>query len=310
MTVLFASENAFERAENIGAVYDAYDGEKAFERGWESYRSGRYPVAVIDTMPPYMPDKSTTVVFVGHGLPCDKLYGFDQPAKYVDERVRGQIDYAVSPSSNPSVMSVIRGQTGAREVVPLGFARSDALVDADCTHDGRAYLYAPTFRGPNDGDRLPTIDWRKLDSLMADDERIVVKRHYFQREPITHGGFGHITEVEPERASTPYLIGCDVLVTDYSSIMFDAYVCGKPSVLTIDDMDEYMRKRGMYFDYPDWYGSRWLEADGNEVMLLEMMREAAANGITDVEARARDTVADMCDGHSCERIANFVKELA
>lgn len=307
MTVLFVSENTLERAENLRALFDAYDGEKTFEQGWESYVSGKYPVAVIDTMPPFMPDKKTTVVFIGHGMTGDKLYGFDQLAKYVDERVRGQIDYAICPSSNWRMRSIIASQTGCKRVLSLGFPRSDALVrNRGKLNENRTYFYAPTFRGINDGLRLPRIDWKKLDSLLEDDERIIVKRHYFQNKEIVGCECARIAEVEQLAASTPYLITCDVLISDYSSIIFDAYVCGKPVVLTIDDSAEYSMTRGMYLNYPKKYSSRWLKVEGNEAELVDMLREASRNGMTESDRNTRDFVANMCDGHSCERICELI----
>ena len=174
----------------------------------------------------------------------------------------------------------------------------------------RAYLYAPTFRGPNDGDCLPDIDWELLDSMLDDDEIIVVKRHYFQREPIVTQDVDRIAEVAIAEGICPYLIDCDVLITDYSSTVFDGYVLGKPCVLTVDDMDSYLSTRGMYLDYPGQYSSRHLVAEGNEEKLLETLREAAENGMTDAERTTLDLVADMCDGNSAKRVCDFIYELA
>ena len=39
------------------------------------------------------------------------------------------------------------------------------------------------------------------------------------------------------------------------------------------------------------------------------MREAADNGLTDVERECLDMVADMCDGHSTERVVELVRSL-
>jgi CDP-glycerol glycerophosphotransferase len=45
-----------------------------------------------------------------------------------------------------------------------------------------------------------------------------------------------------------YLIA-DVLVTDYSSVMFDFSVTGKPMIFLCPDLDEYRELRGFYFDF-------------------------------------------------------------
>ena len=157
---------------------------------------------------------------------------------------------------------------------------------------------------------MPRIDWQLIDSLLEPDEVVVVKRHYFQRDPIVQVDVDGIVEVPPSMASAPYLIDCDVLVTDYSSVIFDGYVLGKPSVLLVDDMDSYLETRGMYLDYPSQYSSRHLNAEGNEETLLATMREAASNGLCATERELVALVADKCDGHATGRVCELVRGLA
>ena len=45
------------------------------------------------------------------------------------------------------------------------------------------------------------------------------------------------------------LAACDLLITDYSSSMFDMAVAGKKCALYVPDLESYMaRERGLYFD--------------------------------------------------------------
>jgi CDP-glycerol glycerophosphotransferase len=44
-------------------------------------------------------------------------------------------------------------------------------------------------------------------------------------------------------------LAADVLVTDYSSSMFDFSVTGKPMIFLAPDFDEYVANRGFYFDF-------------------------------------------------------------
>jgi CDP-glycerol glycerophosphotransferase len=44
-------------------------------------------------------------------------------------------------------------------------------------------------------------------------------------------------------------LAADVLVTDYSSSMFDFSVTGKPMIFLAPDLDDYIAKRGFYFDF-------------------------------------------------------------
>ena len=319
--VLFVSEHGLERAENLRAVWDAYDGEKEFERGIYHMRTAPqdgYSAVVCDSLPEYMADKGDCKsIVIGHGINGDKNYGLDEKRKGIDARALAQVDIAVNPSTK--TVGIMARQFGIPEdrVKPLGMPRTDAYVwsrkgdgGTELAEHARAYLYAPTFRGPNDGEKLPRIDWGKLGSMLEDDEFVVVKRHYFQGQQIVRRQYPNIVEVGNGIGSVPYIIDCDVLLTDYSSILFDAYVAGKPSVLTVDDLASYLETRGTCFDFPAQYGSRWLKADGNEEELLGMLREAAENGMTGTELECRDRVADMCDGHSTERVCELVRSMS
>jgi CDP-glycerol glycerophosphotransferase (TagB/SpsB family) len=43
----------------------------------------------------------------------------------------------------------------------------------------------------------------------------------------------------------------DVMITDYSSIMFDYTVTGKPILFLAPDLERYRAERGFYFDFED-----------------------------------------------------------
>ena len=318
--VMFTSDHTLTRAENLRAVWGAYKGPKEFVRGTEhmadAARKG-YAAVVCDTLPRYMPNKGDCKsIVIGHAITGDKKYALDETRGGIDKRAFAQIDASVNPSTK--TVDIMARQFGipAERVYPLGMPRTDAIIgkrkgdgETFLRRYGRAYLYTPTYHASDDGAKLPNIDWAKLDAMLEDDEMIVVKRHYFQREPVVKADVDRIAEVVPSEASTPYLLDCDVLFTDFSSITFDALVAGKPTVLLTDHAETYLANRGMYLDYPRQYSSRWTVAEDNEEKLLEMLREAAQNGLCDTERDCLDLVADMCDGRSTERVCELIGNL-
>lgn len=311
---LFVSQNPLERAENLRAVWEAYDGPKDFRHGTDAMRKAErdgYTAIVCDCLPAYIEGKDRCkVVNICHGMTGNKVYGLDEPhSPWANSDAYAQTDYAIA-ASRASVPIVAR-QLGIPEdrVVPLGFPRTDAYFAERSKRPGRNYLYAPTYRNPDIGGWLPRIDWAKVDSLLEDDETLTVKRHYFTHEPLVGMELEHVREVKPSEPTTPHLMECDVLITDYSSIMSDAYLCHVPVILTVDDKREYTADRGMYYDYPSAYSSRWLRAEGNEDVLVDMLREAADNGMGDVERHYMELTAGACDGHSTERVCELVRGL-
>ena len=316
-TVLFCSKNSLDRAENLKAVYDAYPFEKEYFQTHDGFDPGRpgYAAIVCDDIPHYNPDKvSTKFVFIGHGIPGGKTFGLDMPRKYVDLRVPAQIDYAVSTGRGADIL--ISRQLGVpmERIKRLGMPRTDAYFQKgrlSATFDfyKRVYLYAPTFRDGYERALLPKIDYEKIDRLLDVDELFVVKRHYFTGEPLVKGSCTNVIEVPQTRPVADILMNASALLTDFSSIIMDAYLMGIPAVLTLDNMEGYLEERGMYYPYPSHYSSRSIFAEGNEEELVESLRLAASEGLTDRERKFIDEMADACDGHSSERVAKFVASL-
>lgn len=322
--VLFISALPLGRCKSTTRIFDAFDGPKAFRCGVDQMRTAKkdgFSVVVCDSLPACIEDKGKVIsVNLGHGLTGGKLYALDEgDHPWVDRRALEQIDYAIATSK--AGVPIVARQLGISEdrVLPLGMARTDAYFE-DGEHwesymgvpleQMRVYLYCPTFRGEGDKGHLPRIDWKKVDALLDDNEVLVVKRHHLTEHELTRGyDLQRVIEFPFEESTEKLLRSCDVMVTDYSSTMFDALMLGKPVVLLTDDMDEYLSARGMYYEYPYEYSSYGLNVEGNEDGFVGMLRFADEHGLGFTERDCLEMVAGACDGHSTERICDFIGSL-
>lgn len=314
MTVLFNSARPLGRAENITAVFDRYDGPKRFSRGgFADMRVHPEHVIVTDE---FVRAKrpNQRIVMIAHGLTGGKLYGNDQRRGQFTPEACALVDWYVTSSEFGRQFAASASGIPIERCVPLGMPRTDAYIGRRKGDGGtflakfpRAYLYAPTFRARYDH-KLDPPDWTLIDSLLDDDEVLVVKPHVHQGR-LVDDGYTHIMQADKMEPSAPYLVDCDVLATDFSSILFDGYVLGKPSVLTACSTDPYLVTRGMYMSYPDDYGSRSVCMAGHEREFVELMRDAATHGMGDTERECLRRVADACDGHSAERVCELVRSL-
>lgn len=307
--VLFTSRRPLGRCENITAVYNAYGGEKDFiQENWgrpdPRIKSGEFTIMVADDFVPYSPGK---LIMLTHGCSGGKSYGLRQPYAYHTKEQAKLIDYVVSTSMDTVPLEAEQHGVPESKVLPLGMPRTDAYFGKKKGDGGtmlenkRVYLYAPTFRKPFEPRRME-LDWLWLDEMLTDDEVFIIKPHMVTGS-IFKSRLRHVYQVPSSFPSAPYLIDCDVLITDYSSIMFDAHILGKPVVL-IEKENGFVQKRGMSYPYPEGYASRYAT---NDVELLRLIRAADKPGKEDIACRERNCGA--CDGHSTERVVELIRRV-
>ena len=103
--------------------------------------------------------------------------------------------------------------------------------------------------------------------------------------------------------SGPYLIDCDVLITDYSTIMLDAHVLKKPVIL-FEKEPGFVGRRGLWLPYPDGYASRYCTTESGLIQ-----RARVANGQRELDILCRERTAGACDGHSTERVIDLIRSI-
>jgi CDP-glycerol glycerophosphotransferase (TagB/SpsB family) len=170
----------------------------------------------------------------------------------------------------------------------------------------RAVLYAPTWRD----DATQIVDFVDLPSLPAaldelpGDHVVLVRGH---SRTLRHGrnldapGLIDVTTY-PDMADL--LLAADVVITDYSSLMFDVTATSTPLVLFAPDREHYESElRGFYFDL-------LAEApvpvtESRDALLAELARLAAGGdgaGASVALQAWRDRFTALDDGHAAERV--------
>ena len=115
-----------------------------------------------------------------------------------------------------------------------------------------------------------------------------------------------VIDVSDRAESAELYLAADMLITDYSSAMFDFAVTGKPMVFYTYDLEHYRDDlRGFYFDLAE-------VAPGPLVRTSEELIEAiadtavAASEPADRYARFRDTFCSLEDGHATDRVLDLL----
>jgi CDP-ribitol ribitolphosphotransferase len=212
--------------------------------------------------------RRTTVVQVWHAAGAIKRFGLDT-VRSPDEPERTFLhrhyDYVIAPgaAARPAWSRALR--TPVEHVLSLGSPRTDFFHDPRALEAARqrqraahpelaghrVVLYAPTFRGRG-RDKRPAVglDGRRLRDGLPDDHVLVLKSHP-NLDPGLVSPDGFDVVADPRSDVNGLLAVADVLVTDYSSSIFEWAFLRRPLVVFAPDIDEYRVDPGMYFTYDD-----------------------------------------------------------
>ncbi|MDT0156730.1 CDP-glycerol glycerophosphotransferase family protein [Microbacterium sp. ARD32] len=136
-----------------------------------------------------------------------------------------------------------------------GYPRNDMLAGGDPAPiraalgigaDERVLLYAPTWRD----DRAEMVDFIDPEELAArTDSVVLVRGHSRTLRPGRDRSGARVIDVTGYPETARLLLIADALITDYSSVMFDFSVTGRPMYFLVPDMEHYRGQlRGFYFD--------------------------------------------------------------
>jgi CDP-glycerol glycerophosphotransferase (TagB/SpsB family) len=205
-----------------------------------------------------------------HGSPLKRIGEDRGPGDFSTwrhrRRINGQAarwDAMLSPGSwcSDIFASAFRYEGDFWEV---GYPRNDVLLAGDPTDlrdrvrgrlglapQDRVVLYAPTWRsylGERDSKPLFLDAVQVVASLP--DVVVLVRGHYTATQDAeAFAGHARVHDVTRYPDIAELYLAADVLVTDYSSVMFDFVLTDKPVVLLTPDLEQYREvERGFYFD--------------------------------------------------------------
>jgi CDP-glycerol glycerophosphotransferase len=270
--------------------------------------------------------RETTYVQTWHGTPLKRM-GFDSPAlERAGAAVRRQHKAmmrrwsALLVPSEYFVETFVASYGYEGTLVREGLPRNDLLVrgvdddwvlakkrELGLPTDRRLVLYCPTFR--DRARRLETpyelpLDLELLRRSLGDDLFLLVRTHYLDSLKLSTRFAPFAADVSRHHDVTELMLLADVLVTDYSSVMFDFANTGKPMVFFTYDYEDYVRdERGTYVDLPEI-------APGPVVATNEGLIEALLAVDKDVAVYAdrydafRDRFCTYETGHAAEHVVD------
>jgi CDP-ribitol ribitolphosphotransferase len=256
----------------------------------------------------------TTVVQVWHAEGALKRFGADttRPLEEPEQTfLHRYYDWVVTSGEASRVPWSRALRTPLDRVLALGSPRTDFFFDPAALAEARerllarypalagrrVILYAPTFRGRGPGKRPGgVLDVSRLRAALPASDALALKAHP-NLDPTLVPTTGYDAVIDRVVDLNELLAATDILVTDYSSSVFDFALLRRPIVLLVDDLEAYERDPGLYVDYrTEMIGSQVRDTDGVIAAILEDRFDLAAYE----PFIARHLAAS--DGHASERL--------
>jgi CDP-glycerol glycerophosphotransferase (TagB/SpsB family) len=211
------------------------------------------------------------------------------------------------------------GQPLDRFVAHLGIPRTDLFFDEARAARARAalrrryrvpegrrvILYAPTFRGTSASAARDAghLDVELLHAALGRDHVLLLRLHPLVRDRLAVPGAlrGFAIDVSDHPDINELMLVSDVLVTDYSSAVYEFALLGRPILFLAPDVAAYEDERGFYFDFR-------AEAPGPIVATTAELAALLRAGVFDldrVEAFRRASF-DAADGRASTRVVDRI----
>lgn len=335
-SVLFVSYMGKNYNDSPRLIYEAMINDPAFKnykfywafKDVEKYDlKGKSEIVKIDTFKYFVTSLKTscwiTNVNIERGLHYKKSYTtyvntwHGIPYKKVGNDVAGRNDFDFSkidyfPYSGAFEESIYKRAFNLNDtnLKMNGMPRNDIVLNNDLSlktkveelygvKEKTLILYAPTWRD----EPLRVIDVKKWEEALGDDYRLLVRAHGITGSlDVKDSSF--VVDVSDYEETADLLIASDILVTDYSSIMFDFSLTKKPIYIYAYDYDEYISSRGVYFDLKQ----SELNVYEHEDELINDLKHLDLNVEKQKTEAFRNEYFEVVTSDSTKKVIEFLKE--
>lgn len=207
----------------------------------------------------------------------------------------------------------------AGKILPIGVPRTDIFFDMEEKYrieknffdkypdlkNKKIILYAPTFRGRGQTTVSfdMTLDFDMISKNLKEDKVMVLKMHPFVKARID-SKWRNIIDLSDSMDINELMIMSDLLITDYSSVVFEFSLMDKPIIMYSPDREEYIKERDFYYEYEEFVPGPIVNNT------KELIGKINSDGWdTKKVSKFKEKFFDYRDGKSTERFIKLLKSM-
>lgn len=268
--------------------------------------------------------EGVTVFQLWHACGAFKTFGFTRLGKEGGPQQltmsHRMYDYATVSSSSIAKHYAEGFGLSDENIIATGIPRTDVFADENYAAEIKDKLYtkypalkgkkvlmfAPTFRGNGQMSAyypLDVLDIQKLYDDLGGAYSILIKLHPFckERYVIDEKYKDCIFDLSNEDELNDLLFITDLLVTDYSSVVFEASLLDIPMLFYSFDLSEYVTARDFYYEY-EYFVPGKIVYDQNELTKSIIESDFDYNKVD----HFKNKFFDNLDGNSTQRVADKI----
>lgn len=274
--------------------------------------------------------KETIVTQTWHACGAFKKFGFSTAELKYGETAEEMIKYPYygnttyltlsSPDIAWAYEEAMMLQNNKKCLCATGVSRTDVFFQADFLASANRHvrqcipflrgrkiiLYAPTFRGHASDAKSPDcLDIEKLQQALGKEYVLLIKHHPFVTQPpvVPDTCSEFAMDVTKMLSIEDLLCVSDICISDYSSIVFEYSLFGRPMLFYAYDLDDYFDWRGFYYDYYELAPGPVVQTNDEIIAYIEHVAERFDR---ERVRKFRERFMASCDGHATERILELV----
>ncbi|MGE6630262.1 CDP-glycerol glycerophosphotransferase family protein [Bacillus sp. NPDC077027] len=263
--------------------------------------------------------KSTTCIQVWHANGALKKFGLEDASnahrskRDIErfKRVYASFDYVVIGSDRMGEIFKRSFGIEDKQLLSTGIPLTDAYfhtkpqysLPSHIPQDKKILLYAPTYRDFDRSGVVVPFEREQLRTQLNGEYILLVKLHPAVKHLVqTEADQEWIFDVSHEPLHD-LLRTCDVLITDYSSIVFEYALLHRPVLFFTYDLETYRQKRGLVDGYEKIIpGKACLTQD----MLIDELSSLDQQNIASIQAFAEEW-NHYSQGHSAKQLFEFIQ---
>lgn len=258
----------------------------------------------------------------GNGFKNSALLDETNSEEMREQLRRAYKQYRFIAASSPAHQELMIRSFENERVLILGSPKNDVFYNDPGLVEGikekyglsrfdKVFAYTPTFRDTGDFNPFDERFWAELnDWLVANNAVFTVKKHPWDKTleiPTQYEHIKDLSEAIPDVQDL--LLVSDVLISDYSAIVTDFAITGKPIIYYFHDYEQYISIRSFYYDLMEVLPGPFMY---NSEDLLNFIRDLSWFYKPEYQEKFQTFLATFhtfMDGNSSRRVFEEIKKL-